>query len=372
MEFLYSFIICPITTYVEARVTHNELIPEMCKKRSSARPGRAPSMRQLTLMLALLVPISAVADDTVAESVLTAYTALEGYCDTVAVQDQQQSSELSRCYARDGRYKRSEQFVEPWGFRFVQWGDTQRANRWSTHGGSTTYYAEDRARDWRTDGPPDGLAARALSAFLRSAQTEDQARGTLRSMQVVEDGADIVLQRQHASPVGTDVVNRVWVRRAEGFVIRAEETWNGRVAWSATLIKVRANPLLTQADLAETAPFFQRYSLQTRPRAFTGGLTAVAFAAGLILSVAWRRQRNWRRIWLNYAKGIGAVIASLAVLSVLSLGGGGHPPAIIVPVILGMYAALAALALAAFMLGMLLGDHLRSGRLSSGSSIEGE
>jgi len=319
------------------------------------------SLRRVFLALTLFAPVAAVANDALAERVLAAYASLQGYCDTVTLQSHEIALELRRCYTRDGHYKRSE-LVTQSGYRDVRWGDVARAYSWSTRSdGSTNHYAEEPARTWRDAGHPDGLAARALSPFLRGAQTEGQARDVLRSMEVVENGAEVImLQRQRKSPAGTSVVERVWVRKADSFVIRSEEIWDGRLASSATLVEARANPTLTQADLVERAPFFQRYSLKTQPTVFTGGLAAVSFLFGLALSLGWRRPRNWRRIWLVYAKGIGIAIVLLAVLTLLSLGGGGHPPAIIVPMILGLLAGVAALALAALMLGIQLGDRGRT------------
>lgn len=316
--------------------------------------GRALS----ALVLALLASATTVADATVAERVLTAYSALNSYCDTVTMQDSQLVLEKRRCYTRDGRYKHSEQLERPIRQRHVQWGDTVYAHRWHTDdGGNTIHYSEEPTRDWHAGGLPEGLTTRALSAFLRGTGTEAQARNILHSMEVVENGVETtVLQRSHKSPVGTDVVNRIWVRHADGLVVRAEETWNGGVAWSASLVEARANPSLSQADLAETAPFFQRYGWKTRPRAFASGLAVTAFVMGLVVSIAWRRTRNWPRIWLVYAKGVGTTVVSLAVLALLSLSGSGHPPAIILTMILGVFAALAALTLAALMLGMQLGD----------------
>ena len=313
--------------------------------------------RREFLAIALFAPAAVFANDAIAERVLTAYTSLEGYCDTVTLQSHELALELRRCYTRDGRYKRIEQVARN-GYRDVRWGDVAHAYSWSTlPDGSTNHYAEQPARTFSDAGHPEGLAARVLSPFLPSERTDDQARDTLRSMDAIENGAEtIILQRQHKSPAGTNVVDRVWVRQADGFVVRAEETWDGRVASSATLVEARANPTLTRADLTESAPFFQRYSLKTRPMEFTGGLALLSFLVGIALSVGWRRPRNWRRIWLVYAKGIGITIALLVVLALLSLGSGGHPPAIVVPMILGLLAGVAALTLAALMLGIQMGD----------------
>jgi ABC-type microcin C transport system permease subunit YejE len=111
-------------------------------------------------------------------------------------------------------------------------------------------------------------------------------------------------------------------------------------------------------------PFFSYYSLKTHPGLFTFGLAVASFVAGLVLSVLWRRPRNWQHNWDLYTKGFIAAIASLPVLFVLLL----FPATFLFAMFLSIYGSLAAIALAALMLGMQLGDLSRTGQLGTGPS----
>lgn len=322
-----------------------------------------------TLILALMASTSAFADDAVAERIIATYSALESYCDTVTVKDFLLDAELRRCYTRDGRYKRSEQLPPPASQRRLVWGDDLLSYTWYTHAqAGTTLYMEGPARSSTTGGLPDGLTARALHPFLRFVENERDVRKILREMEIVEEGPDtMILQRQYKnSGSGTYAINRLWVRRSDGLVTRGEEL-HGQISWSATLVDARINAPLSQADLSETAPFFRRffhrYNLQTRPVEFVSSMAAVAFIIGLVLSIAWSRPRRWGRLWIFYAKGIGVMIAVLAALTVICVipgFSGGHPPTIFMVFILGVFAGIGGLVIAALMLAMQLIDLARA------------
>jgi hypothetical protein len=322
-----------------------------------------------TLLLALLTSTTALADDVFAERIIATYSALESYCDTVATKDRGLVSELRRCYTRDGRYKRIEQMPAPAYQRRREWGDSLLEYAWNTRAeAGTTHYMVRSARS-PADGLPDGLTARALQPFLHSVQNETDVSKLLHKMEVVEDGPDtMILQRQYTNPgSGSSVINRLWVRHSDGLVTQGDESWNGRIIWSASLIEARVNSPLSQADLTETAPFFRRffhhYNLQTRPVEVVSGLAAIAFAIGLVLSIAWRQPRKWGRVWLYYVQLIGIAIvllAALAVISVLPGMRGGHPPAIYMLLILAAFAGIAALVIAALLLGMQFVDLMRA------------
>ena len=324
-------------------------------------------LSRILLAVVLLASVSdAVADNSVGDHVLAAYDALDSYCDTVAVIDNSHSSELHRCYTREGRYKRSELF-KPSHYRNVQWGDAEHEYFLSTgDGGSITHYMEEPARNLHSGGPPDGLAARAISAFLRMVENEDSARSILRGMEVIEDGSEYaLLQHRYKNQVGNEVIDRIWIRRADGFVVRAEKTVNGQPWFSSNLVESRINQSLSQGDLDETVPFFVHYSLKTHPGVFTCGLAMASFVAGLVLSVLWRRPRNWQRNWLRYSKGIVILCVFSPVLFVLSI----LPPTGLEAMVLSLFVTLAAIALAALMLGMQLSDRVHASRLSSGKVV---
>lgn len=232
---------------------------------------------------------------------------------------------------------------------------------WYTHAqAGTTLYMERPARSSTGDSLPEGLTARALHPFLRFVQSERDVRKILREMEILEEGPDtMILQRRYKNSSSSSyVINRLWVRRSDGLVTRGEQL-QGRLSWSATLVDARINAPLSQADLSETAPFFRRffhrYNLQTRPVQFVSGMAAVAFIIGLVLSIAWSQPRQWGRLWIFYAKGVGVMIAALGALTAISVipgFSGGHPPTIIMVFILGVFAGIGVLVIAALMLAM--------------------
>jgi outer membrane lipoprotein-sorting protein len=327
-------------------------------KRQGDKSGMKVLVRGLPCisLLLLIAHAGAWADEATADRVLQAYRALQGYCDTVDIRTQSQDSplRLQRCYTQDGRHKTSTR-SEPTGWTSSEWGDTTRSFLWNRrHDGSTVHYGEKPPSNRL---PGEEVTVGALGVFVQAGNTETMVRDALRAMVVAEESnGTLVLRSSRPGPVGNELVSRIWVRRADGFVVRAEQTSNGQLVYTTTLVEARANPTLSDTDLMETAPFFHRYSLESHPLIFLGVLTALSLGAGVLLSIAWRGPHDWGRYWRIYAKCLGVAAGVIAAFALLTLvAGGGHPPPIVLAALAGVFAGIGALALALLLLGMQLG-----------------
>jgi hypothetical protein len=200
-------------------------------------------------MLVGLAPGPSFAQESFADRVVAKYATLETYCDRIHSLDRRISTEVRRCFTRDGRQKRIAQYgPQHWHNTRMMWGDTDNEYYWLRSGdGTTRIYNERAARDRRMGGLPEGLTARALHTYLRYVGTEDAVREYLTGMAVVGvDAGTTILERRRTSRDGSvEIVNRVWVRDADALIVRGEERWygdaiyDGDVVWSAELTGVR-------------------------------------------------------------------------------------------------------------------------------------
>jgi hypothetical protein len=319
-------------------------------------------------LLSLCAPIAAFADDALTERIIAAYSALDSYCDTVITTDYQGAWEFHRCYARDGRNKTIKRSMSSPSEQEIEWVDSEHVYKWHKSGFRTRYYNEERSTGWYSVKPGE-FPAGAIGLFLQEDDSPQEARYDLHLMDVVEDTQEtLVLEHRWSSP-GTEVSERIWIRRADNLIVRGEKTQNGEVTFSATLKEARVNQPLSEDDLVASAPFWHRYSWRTRPHGFFAGMAAASFVAGIVLSIGLRRQRDWRRFWRIYAKGLGLAISVVVVLALLTFWiPGGHPPAIFVPIVMGILGAIAAVLLALLLLGMQFGDIFQTGQESQSRS----
>lgn len=325
-------------------------------------------------LLAVLLPLSAATADVRLDpaAVAAVYSALERYCDEVAVVDQRLPATHRRCFAATGGYKDHEVIDNSWRNQRIWWGDAAREFFWSGHdtrgvrGVKTIHYAERAARKAAQGGRPEGLFARVLDLFLPGVGNEGEG---LRRLAAFEARAALdapgLRGYEHRAVnrlSGTIVASRVWLRESDGLVARSEEAWNGEVVRSAALKSVRTDPPYVEADFTYTAPFFDRYSLAVRPAAFVGMLALASVLAGFLpwliadartvrVPGAVLPPRSSRRAWKAYVVALVAAAALLGLSALGAAGGGGHPPPIVYVWILAMYAGLGFLALGGFLAG---------------------
>jgi hypothetical protein len=153
---------------------------------------------------------------------------------------------------------------------------------------------------------------------------------------------------------------RIWVLNEDQSIVRWEGLQGGDIRRFVEITSQHRNRKLAEEDLVHDVSLFARYSLQNNPKVFITGLF-VAAALGGALAWAWLFARadsvqaivrKRRRIWRFFAWTSGAIAAALAGLAVLSLigGGSGHPPAIVIVMVMAVWCAIVLGLAALFML----------------------
>ncbi len=275
------------------------------------------------------------------------------------------------CAHRDGRFKYVENLGET--HQFVIWSDGRRLHRYVEYGRGYQQYdlakrdaghAYDQPRE-----PTPALHSRLFRAATRSPMGLDLL-GSLRGYRIngeLSDMQQTVYESWDSDRRGSA---RIRVAVADGNIIRYE-SWYDEILRSYVEITAReVDQPLADSELGHEVPLLARYSLGNNPSVFVAGLFVVAAIAGLVFwtwffarakdpeDIAHVRRRLWRFFGWAFA----VVVTVLGLLTVVTWGGSGHPPAIVYVMVLAALAAVAFGLAACFLLSSYAGQALSGSR----------
>jgi hypothetical protein len=263
------------------------------------------------------------------------------------------------CAHRDGRYKYVESPGQP--SQIVTWSDGRTLHRYVDY--SRNYQQRNvaaRGADEFYDKPQEktpALHSRLLRQATRGGAGLDLL-GSLRAYQVnaeLSDARQTVYERRSDDQRGGE---RIRVATADGALVRHESLGGGIVRGYVEIAARQVDQPLADAELAYEVPLLARYSLQNNAPVFISGLFVLAALAGLAF---WVRRfaraehpydvvSDRRRLWRLFAWAFGGVAVLLGVLTAVTWGGSGHPPAIAYVMVLGVLAAIGFGLVACFLL----------------------
>ena len=193
----------------------------------------------------------------------------------------------------------------------------------------------------------DGLSSVADSFVLNTAESDQEFLVSDR----IEHHRAIDNQREYFT------LHRLWVGRKDGLIRRYELT-NPYFRQTVLLDDVKPNADLVEDDLRYAPPFWTRFSMTSNPVPFAVILSSLAFAIGVVVwwpfavvrgMPAMERLRS--RLWKGYKVVAVVVVVCLLALALLTMGGQGHPPPIIVALVAATYAGLGLVLAACLILG---------------------
>lgn len=320
-------------------------------------------------LAAALAPLAALAQEPVSiESVAARYLAAKTYCETGkwAMRYEQAQSisppiAFTGCAHHDGRFKHVEHADQQ--RKIMNWSDDGiRLHRYSEYGRHFGNFSlgDHVVSAW-------GYRRESLPALHSRLFTWDSARLA---------GKDVAaaLPLYRLSPAlstpeywvferpGEDgkTSERLRVSVKDRALVRYEALRGSDVMRYVEITSQEIDRPLTDADLSYEIPFFARYSLQNNPTVFIAGLFAAALAAGalfwgwLFARAEYREDvlRMRRRLWKVQIWALVVTAAILGVLALITSSGrdSGHPPAIVMVIILAVWAAVGFALLASFTL----------------------
>jgi hypothetical protein len=259
---------------------------------------------------------------------------------------------FARCAHSDGRFKLIEFADRPQ--KFIIWADSDKHYRYSESAGIYQEYPVDQPYI----NSPYGARGETYPAFLSrmfawramgpsgAADSASRLEG-FRASGALSTGQHTVYERYVDDQRG--VGERLWVLNKDRSITRWEGLQGGEVHRFVEITSQEINPRLAEEDLSYRVPLFVRFSLQNNPKAFIAGLFVASALAGMLFwswlfaraasvdDIARKRRKLWRfQLWTFGV--IGAVLAALAVLA--SIGGDrGHPPAIVLVLVLAAWCA---------------------------------
>lgn len=313
-----------------------------------------PTLRAflLTLLLAAAASPAAAQQPPSLDAVLTRYLAARSYCEEGRVWFPNTGEvAFNVCADNQGRFKHVSRIGQP--EESVAWSEGALLHSWRK---DTRAYGELR-RDTpaaRGDGYGPGRPPAAMSQLLRESlirpgavDSGDPFKGYAPSP-ALSSPTHTVFERR---PPHASHAERIWLRHADGVLTRYEHVApQGAIVHWVELAAVRIDAPLAPQDLAFRPGFFERHNLRNSPWLVQGALVAFCLAAAIVAwtqvyrrvppeRLAHLRSRAWwwwRRVLIVAV----AVLASMTVLAVL-MPGSGHPPAIVVPMLLGWLAGMA-------------------------------
>lgn len=302
---------------------------------------------------------------------LATYGRLKSYCDKGIVLGQLKS-EFTRCAQRDGRFKQVSRVEDVRTRIDIVWSDGEFFHQvWGFDDAGTLQtngYTETPLQMHYLGMGDDIFLIFVLRRFFPEATTRDKLEGILRLFSPVADATDTrfyVLERLDNSPNGArdgySIRHRLWVSREDGLIRKYEMSSPFPPKYVVELNHVDTANAPSEDDLRHAAPIFARFSMSNHPRNFIVGLWLLALLTGSIVWLApgllkgqefikEYRKYAWRLYWTIVA----VALVCLVALGVLSIGAGGHPPAIVGVFILGAYCAVGLIILACLVLGSYL------------------
>lgn len=251
------------------------------------------------------------------------------------------------CAHSDGRFKYVENPEQP--HEIVIWSDGRKLHRYVVYGRSYQQY--DLAKQHSYDRPREPVPA--LHSRLFRAATRGPAGldllASLRDYRVNDELSDPrqrVYELWNSDRRGSA---RIRVAVPDGSIDRHESWYDGTLRSYVEITERKVNPSLAESELGHSVPLYARYSPSNNPRVFISGLFVIAAIAGLVIWT-WLFARAEdpediarvrRRLWRIFAWALAVVVALLGLLTVITWGGSGHPPAIAYVMVMAVLAAIA-------------------------------
>ena len=275
------------------------------------------------------------------------------------------------CAHRDGRFK----FVRHPGEaqQLAIWSDGRKLHRYVEYGGTYHQYelsGLDAASEYtRPREPVPALHSRLFRSAMRSAAGLDLP-GSLRGYQVnagLSDSRQTVYELSDSDGRGSA---RIFVAAASGAIVRYESWYGGTLSSYVEITAREIDRPLADSELSHGVPLLSRFSPQNNPSVFISGLFVVAAIAGLAFWTWFFARaedpedavRVRRRLWRLFAWALAVVAAVLGLLTVVTWGGSGHPPAIAYVMVMAVLAAIAFGLAACFLLLSYAGQALAGKR----------
>lgn len=177
------------------------------------------------------------------------------------------------------------------------------------------------------------------------------------------------------------VIEHLSLRRSDGAMVRYEQMAGSVLRHYVELSAVRLDPVLGRADLEFRPPALQRFSPQNNPAVFFAGLLLGAAVAG---GAAWawmftrsadsERVLNLRSMmWRCWRRALAVAAAATGVFTLFALArpATGHPPGIVVPLLLALWAGAGFAVAACALLASYPVQHFLSGRRRGRSPAAG-
>ncbi|MBI3043713.1 MAG: hypothetical protein HYY78_12915 [Betaproteobacteria bacterium] len=329
-----------------------------------------PLDRLATLIFALVALPAIAAEPVSFEPIAARYLGAETYCETGkwGMRDAPEFGytqvSFARCAHSDGRFKLIEFADRP--LKVITWA---RAGQYYRYFESGRHYGEYSPDDPIFYSSPYGRRGETYPAFLSRmfpwrtvspAERSEPARH-LDAYQVnpaLSTPQHTVYERLADAP--RKEAERVWVLNRDQSIVRWEGLRDGVVLRFVEIASQEANRPLADEDLSHDVPLFARFSLQNSPAVFITGLFVAVGVTGMLFW-AWifRRAsspedvvRGRRRLWRVQFWTFGGIAVLLAGLAVLTLIGrdSGHPPAIVIVIVMAVWCAVAFALMACFTL----------------------
>lgn len=250
---------------------------------------------------------------------------------------------FSGCAHRDGRFR----FLEhPGPLQVVTWSNGETLYRyWQSNGQYREYPLAQSGKLYFFGYRRAGAAFLQSRLFTRGAYENPSLGGYARSG-ALSTPEHMVFERRDERWGNTE---RLWVRNADKAIFRYEQARNGEVLRFVELSAQEAGRPLSDAELSHRVSSLTHVSLQNNPAAFFAGLVlAVVLAAGAFWAWVFARTpdvdevlRKRRLLWKVQLWGLGAAGGLTGVLALLSVAipGGGHPPFIVVVMVMALWGA---------------------------------
>jgi hypothetical protein len=318
--------------------------------------------RHLFASLALAFAAAAAAEEPPAlESTAERYFNAETYCEAgtygvrLSAGERFSLDKFAGCAHHDGRFKF---FEEPGRGQIISWTDGETLYRYWQSNGQYREYPLSEAANMNVFGYRSVGAAFLQSRLFTRGAKDDPSLTGYRPSPALSSVEHTVFERPDERWPGQS--GRFWVRNADKAIFKYEEARNGEVMRFVELSSQEVGRPLADAELSHPVSPLTYVSLQNNPAAFFTGLFLGALLAGAAFWT-WRFARatsldevlrKRRLLWKVQLWGFGVtgvLIGALAVLS-LVMPDSGHPPFIVVVVVMAIGWAVASALAALFTL----------------------
>ena len=281
------------------------------------------------------------------DSIAARHFAAETYCEAGRYGVRLSASErfsldtFAGCAHRDGRFKF---FEDPGPGQIVSWTDGETLYRYWQSNGQYREYPLSEAANMNVFGYRSVAAAFLQSRLFTRGAKDNPSLAGYRPSPALSSAEHAVFERADERWPGQS--GRFWVRNADQAIFKYEEARNGEVMRFVELSSQEIGRPLADAELAHPVSPLTYVTLQNDPAAFFSGLfLAVPLAGAAFWTWLFARAasldevlRKRRLLWKVQLWGFGVTGVLIGALAVLSLvtPDSGHPPFIVVVVLMAI------------------------------------